>query len=430
MKQYFKKTLCIFSVMALMLTGCGAATEDTTGESDVTSDDDAQEGGLEKTTGSVALRVWGSEEDGELLNQIISSFKSEYGDQADFEITIEACPESDCKDKILDVVNNAPDVFTFADDQLSTLASAGVLTPIEVNVDEVSSRNSASSVAAASINDTLYAYPLTADNGYFLYYNKAYFDDASLQTLDGILQVAASNGKKVTMDWSSGWYLYSFFGNTGLTVGLNDDGISNYCTWNATDGDIKGTDVANAMMSIASSAGFMNGGDDALSAGALNDSVIAGISGVWLSTAMEEAWGDNLGAIKLPTYTVAGSQVQMSSYAGYKMVGANNYSENKYWAETLADYITNETNQTLRFNMRGQGPSNTNAAASSDVAASPAIQALISQSEYSSLQRIGANYWAPAAQLGADMYAHTTGGLEMQEYLDNMAAEITASNSN
>ena len=29
-------------------------------------------------------------------------------------------------------------------------------------------------------------------------------------------------------DWTSAWYVYAFFGNTGLEVDLNDDGLTNY----------------------------------------------------------------------------------------------------------------------------------------------------------------------------------------------------------
>ena len=36
-----------------------------------------------------------------------------------------------------------------------------------------------------------------------------------------------------------------------------------------------------------------------------------------MATQLEEIWGDDLGAVKLPTYTCAGQQVQMSSYAGF-----------------------------------------------------------------------------------------------------------------
>ena len=139
------------------------------------------------------------------------------------------------------------DVFTFADDQLNALAAAGALDPIK-DADEIRERNLPSAVEAATVDDQLYAYPLTADNGYFLYYNKQYISDEQAKKLDGILGAAAANGKYFAMDWSSAWYVYSFFGNTGLQVGLSEDGITNYCTWNQTDGDIRGVDVAQAML--------------------------------------------------------------------------------------------------------------------------------------------------------------------------------------
>ena len=60
------------------------------------------------------------------------------------------------------------DVFTFADDQLNTLAAAGALDPVK-NADEIKNKSLPAAVEAASVGDTLYAYPLTADNGYFLY---------------------------------------------------------------------------------------------------------------------------------------------------------------------------------------------------------------------------------------------------------------------
>ena len=39
------------------------------------------------------------------------------------------------------------------------------------SVADIESANSADSVEAATFNDTLYAFPMTADNGYFLYYD-------------------------------------------------------------------------------------------------------------------------------------------------------------------------------------------------------------------------------------------------------------------
>lgn len=79
--------------------------------------------------------------------------------------------------------------------------------------------------------------------------------------------------------------------------------------------------------------------------------------------------------------------------------------------------------------MRGQGPSNINAADSAEVKASVAIQAVLEQSEFASLQRVGGAYWTPSADIGSAAVAGSTGGKTMQEFMDNKVAEITKSNS-
>lgn len=429
-----KGILAMFLTFGMLLSACGGnQVAVTDGTESVPMEDSVQQNAEEQTgetlpSGKVELKVWGAEEDQALLAEMVESFKQEYAGQADFEITLEVQGESDSRDKLLGNLDNAADVFAFADDQLMSMVAAGVLEPI-ANADEIASRNVEGAVAAATVNEKLYAYPMTADNGYFLYYNKAYFSDEDVKTLDGILAVAAANGKKFSMEMTSGWYLYSFFGQTGLTVGLNDDGISNYCTWNATDGNIKGVDVAQALLDISTNPGFANNLDDDFVAGVKDGSIIAGVSGVWNSTTIEEVWGENYGATKLPTYTCAGQQIQMSSFTGYKMIGANAYSKYPEWASKLADWITNEQNQTLRFKERGQGPSNINAAENPEVAKSLAIQAVLQQAEYGSLQRIGGNYWTPVCDFGTEIANGNPSGKDLQVLLDNMVEEVTASNS-
>ncbi len=376
-------------------------------------------------SGTVKLTVWGAEEDEELLRQILDEFQDEYRGQADFLITYQPQSESHCTDALMADLENGADVFAFADDQLNTLVAAGALDPIE-NADALRTSNLPEAVSAASVNDTLYAYPLTADNGYFLYYNKQYFSEEDILSWDRMLDIAEKEGKKVSMEWSSGWYVYSLFGNTGLTLGLNDDGITNYCTWNSTEGAIKGIDVAKAMTAMARHSGFLSTDDAGFLEGVQNGTIIAGVSGVWNAIAVEEAWGRGFGAAKLPSYTCAGQQVQMSSFSGYKLIGVNSYSEHREWAAKLAEWITNEENQELRFRLRGQGPSNKNAASSEEVQSSPAIAALLEQSEFSCLQRIGGNYWEPVSNFTAEILAGTTSGKSLQEQLDTMVTGITA----
>ena len=372
----------------------------------------------------VSLTVWGAEEDEALLEEIFASFQAHYAGQADFQISYQPQSESNCKDALLGDLEGGADVFTFADDQVAALAAAGGLDPI---ADAAAVRGACLPAAAeaASVGDTLYAYPLTADNGYFLYYNKAYLTQEDVQSLDRMLEAAAQAGKLVSMDWSSAWYVYAFFGNTGLEVGLNQDGLTNYCTWNSSDGPIRGVDVAQAMLDIAASPAFSDRPDLEFLDGVRDGTVIAGISGVWNAVAVEEVWGGDMGAAKLPTYTCAGRQVQMASFSGCKLVGVNAYSEHPDWADRLAQWIASEENQRLRFEMRGQGPANASAASSSQVQSSPAIAALLEQSNYSQLQRVGGKFWDPVAEFSASMSQGNPSGASLQVQLDRMAEGVT-----
>lgn len=428
MKRKILAGILTMTVLCMTMTGCGNKSQESMKETaeNIQAEDTVKGTEEELPGGTVALTLWGAEEDQQMLAGMVESFKQEYAGKADFDITIAVQGESDCKDVVLGDVQNAADVFTFADDQLQAMAAAGAVWQID-NAEEVKKANLEEAVNAATVKDRLYAYPMTADNGYFMFYNKEYFTPEDVASLDAMLAVAAENGKKVAMDWSSGWYLYSFFGGTGMTLGLNDDGVTNYCDWNTTENAVKGTDVAQAMLDIAASPGFGNMNDAAFLAGAADGSVIAGVSGVWDATAIKAAWGENYGAVKLPTFTCAGEQIQMSSFTGYKMVGVSAYSKQKAWALKLADWITNEENQNIRFVQREQGPSNINAAASEEVAKAPAIQAVIAQSEFGSLQRVGNSYWTPLADFGAIMAAGNPDGTDLQELMDKLVAGITAS---
>ncbi len=375
---------------------------------------------------TVSLLVWvGDDADQAWISGVIENFKAANPDTM-FDIQVGIQSESTAKDTVLTDITAAADVYTFADDQLGELVLAGALQPVALNPEDIIARNSAGSISAATVDDVLYAYPATADNGYFMFYNKAFFTAEDVMSLDTMLSVAAAAGKYVSMEMSGAWYMYSFFAGAGLQMGLLPDGVNNQCNWNATDTPITGVQVAEAMLAIAQNPGFINQGDGEFVTGIKDGSVIAGVNGVWNANAAADAWGEDYAATKLPTYTVAGEQVQMASFAGYKLVGVNAYSDNVGWAMMFADYMTNEESQVSRFVMRGQGPSNLVAAASDEVQAAPAIAALAQQSAYATTQRVGGNYWSPAATFGAVIYGGNADGTDLQTLLDNMVAGITA----
>ncbi|CDE68465.1 extracellular solute-binding protein [Jutongia sp.] len=416
MRQKTRGIIIMLLCASLTLTGCSNTTGSQKKEVKKEAADKEQ---------TVKLTLWGGAEDQKMLQSMVDDFKKEHASEASFDIKLAVESETTCKETLLGDVEKGADVFAFPDDQLQALAASGVLQEIR-DADQVKQDNIKGAVEAASVNDRLFAYPMTADNGYFLYYNKKYFSGNDVKKLDTILAKAEKVHKKVTMDWTSAWYLYSFFGNTGLKAGVNEDGVTNYCNWNSKKGKIKGIDVAQAMERIAGSSAFLNTTDDKFLKGVQNGSVIAGVSGVWNANAIDKAWGKNYGAVKLPTYTCAGKQVQMASFTGYKMVGVNAYSSDVKWAMKLAEWITNQDNQTRRFAERGQGPSNIKASQSGDIEKSPAIQAVIAQSEYGCLQRVGGNFWDPISSFGSSVANGTLSPKELQKELDDMVKKVTA----
>ena len=167
MKKCLKRVMALFMTSSLLLSGCGAAES---------ADDRKQE---TEGTETVELTVWGEKDNTATLTKMIDSFKEQYKGQADFNITLETQADSGVRDVMLTDVHGGADVFSFPDDQLISLVAGGVLVPVP-NAEEVSAENIKESVDAATLNGKLYGYPMTADNGYFMYYNKDYFTESIL----------------------------------------------------------------------------------------------------------------------------------------------------------------------------------------------------------------------------------------------------------
>ena len=375
----------------------------------------------------VKLTVWGSQASQDMLREMADEFIELHKKEAQIEIVLRVEDEDTAADNAVNNPDQLADVFSFAGDQISRLINAEVLLPIEEGADEVIKANGgADSAAIQSASDdkgVLYAYPLTASNGYFMFYNAEYFEESDVESLDRMLEVAESAGTSVSMDWTSGWYIYSFFGGAGMHIYLSDDGVSNDCDWNKTTGPYKGTDVAEAMLAIASSGAFLNTNDEGFRGGVESGEVIAGVNGPWNVEFIKSQWGDNYRAVKLPTYTLKGEQVQMASFSGYKLVGVNANSEYPEWASRFAAFITNGDNQLKRFDVTGECPSNVEAAQAARVQESPAVMALASQAPYSTIQSIASPFWTPATVFGTVMASGNPDDRDLQEVLDELVTE-------
>ncbi|MDC7301780.1 extracellular solute-binding protein [Agathobacter ruminis] len=405
MKKKLVSLLLCSALVATTFAGCGKSdkndTQGATDTKDTAKTDDAIANLIASTDKPVDLTLWCSEtkEYQTVMAELVEDFKKQYPDVT-FNITIGAESEANCRDDVLKDPEAAADVFVFPDDQLYDLVNANALQSLDTSYTyDPHEANAEQTVAAATMNGKLYAYPLTASNGYFLFYNKKYLSEEDVKSWDSILKVAEENKKTVGMEVSGAWYLYGFFAGAGLEM-KSEDGIKNTCNWNATDTEITGAQVATAIAQICKSPAMKNCVNEDAQSFAKDGEMIADVNGTWATNAFKEAYGDDYAAAKLPTFTVDGKQIQMGSFAGYKFMGVNSYSKNAGWAMLLAEFLTSETSQTKIALATGEGPSNLVAASSDSIASAPALHALSEQAEFADLQRVGDNYWNSAATLG------------------------------
>lgn len=422
----FKKVLALGLVgaMAISMAACGKTSSGT---------DNGGSGNAGTSNETVSLRVWGGEEDQNLLKDLVEKFKTTYPDQKfDIEIGVES--ESTAKDTVLTDVEAAADVFAFASDQIVDLNNAKALANIEYmdaalqnyakkSVADIKAANGEGSVEAASVDGKLMAFPMTGGNGYFLYYDSSVISEEDAATWDTLLAAADKAGKKVGMTLASGWYNASFFYGAGFTTGLNDDGTT-AIDFNGTSKDgYTGVQVTQSMLNIASNKAFMAIADGDVSNQIAGGTLAAVISGTWDAENAQKVFGDGYAAAKLPTYTLDGKQVQQGSVSGYKLLGVNAYSKNVGWATVLAEFLTNEESQTTRFEQRQLAPTNKKVAASDEVSKNVAIAASGAQDAYGVIQTVSAKYWDPAKTFG-EMIAQgsisATDEKAIQDALDTM----------
>jgi len=359
----------------------------------------------------------------EILEEQIAKFQQIHSSEVILSYTI----KEQSSDDILLSPRNASDIFNIANDRVDELWKAGTLLEITDNPEAVISAAGGAGSTGVDVvtrDGKIYGYPLSSGNGYFLYYNKSYLSEEDVTELDKILDIAAKNGKKFTMDFSSGWYLYSFFKGAGLNLDYNEDKAANICNWNAKDTPHSGLSVVESMLKITGHDGFLYLPNENFVENVKNDTVIAGVSGQWHAEELAKIWGDNLGAAKLPTYTLDGEQIQMASFTGYRIVGVNSYTQSPEWAMKLAAYLTNDETQLKRFAAIGQCPANVAAANSEAVKTAPAVAAMAEQAPYAYIQHVADPFWNASSQLGMKIVNGNPAGEDLQGLLDKTVGQI------
>jgi len=366
------------------------------------------------------IKVWVADNVVDFTNQQIDAFKEANPDFAGYDYIVEPVGEGDAAGNMITDVEAGADVFGFAQDQIARLVAAGALIDVEPgNAEIVEAENDPGAVAAATVGDVLYAYPLTSDNGYFLYYDKSVVSDPS--TLEGILADCEAAGKNFYMEINSGWYQTAFFFATGAELTYETDDEGNFTACNAGYATDEGLLALKEMVELKASPSFQNG-----SAVGEATNVAAIVDGTWDAAAAQDLFGENYACAKLPTFEAAdGNTYQMSGFGGFKLLGVKpQEDEDKLAAcDALAAWLSGEEAQIARFEAVEWGPSNLAAQASDAVQANEALAALAEQLQFTIPQgQYPGDYWSLATSLGDSIIS---GELSVDSSDDDLMAALT-----
>lgn len=404
MKNKFKVAMLAAAMSVAMAAGSASAAE-------VASD--------------AKIKVWGSQEDQEMLQTIIENFKADYPEAADWEITTAVVSSADAKSEVLKDPAVAADVFEFASDQIAELQAAGVLYRVTRNKEEIIANNIENSVEAATIDGEMYGYPNTS-NSYFMYYDKSKYTEEEVKNLETMLAKELEDGvTNFSMDIDNGWYTASFFFGAGCTL-FGEDGMdASQCDFNSAAGLLAG----DYILSLAQNPKVANHDDALLLAGFKDGSLAASVTGTWNAAAIQESLGENFGVTTFPTITLSdGTEMAPSTIVNFNLYGVN--AQTKYPLESMmfAEYLSSEKCQKIRFEVRNSSPTNVNLVNDTELlATSPAVATLSQQVLTSTVQpsipQI-ANFWSPMEAFGQDCIAGAVTSDNMQEKLDTMVTGI------
>lgn len=383
--------------------------------------------------GEIKLTVWVSEADREFATQVVNDFKAQRPDK-EYNIVIDIQGENDVATRVLNDVENSADVFSCINDQLPKLINGDALARIAGDrLNRVSSANSEESMQSVTVSvggeEGVYGMPYT-DNTFFLYYNKSVLSETDVQSFDSILRKCTAN-KQFAFPMTDGWYTTSFYFGKGLGYEVSYDASlaekSIECDFN----NETGVAVTQAMWNyVRNSAMKADANDSKITAGFNDGSIVCAVSGIWNRTAIEKALGTNFGVAKLPTYTFsqngAEEQVQLVSFAGYKLMGVNNYSKHKTDAMDLAEFFISRENQVKHFEMRGFVPTDLQARADEKVEQDPCAKAITAQLQYSKIQvNVPSTLWVPMEGLGSAMVTGAqSGNFDLRAQLNACVSSI------
>ena len=358
----------------------------------------------------IEIKVWAAEAVQSLTQSQANAWAAEMlkSDGVDIGITVQAVGEGDAASNMITDVQAGADIFCFAQDQLARLKSAGALQEITDATLKaaVKAENDDVSYSAACVGDALVAYPLTSDNGYFMYYDASVLTNAEdLKDMTKLIAACKAAGKKIYFELEgSAWYNAAYFFAFGCESTWTTNTAGQFTGYTDTYNTVNGVKACKGMYELMKEDTVYVSGSGAAEAFASGAAVC--ISGTWDSSVVKTALGANMGCAELPSITVDGETKHLGSFTGCKLLGVKPQTDARKGAyvQSLARLLSGKSAQLDRYNSNGWGPSNKEAQQDPNVVADVALTALRSQNQYATMQgQYPGDWWTSAKAIASSV---------------------------
>ena len=377
--------------------------------------------------GEYDIKVWVANEIVDLTQRQIEKYNETNELGIKFNATIEAVGEGDAATQMVTDVEAGGDIFCFAQDQFARLVEAGALAKLGQGAAKtVTETTDADAVAAVTTGDgTLWAYPLTADNGYFMYYDKSVIPEEDVDSLEKLIADCEAAQKNFAFETkTSAWYLASFFFGTGCVSEWKTDEDGKFTGVHDTFNSPEGLIAAKGMQKLVTSPNYVSSSE----ASAFANGAAIVVTGTWAAKDIKAILGDNMGVTDLPSFEVDGQEYHLGSFFGFKLMGVKPQVDAVKAAalHRLAQYLTGAECELERHNENSWGPANLEAQADESVVNDPILQAVYTQKAYGQVQSaIHGSWWDVAKVIGDEVEAAKDEDalkLALQNYEDKMAS--------
>jgi len=342
-------TLFAFMLVIGVLVACGPddEVEENSGDS---SDDSAN---VEDADKPEKLLVWEDDDKGPALEDAAEKFEEEYGIEIEHqEYNITEIEENLALDGNTDA---APDVVTLPHDRIGSTVVKGYITPIEVS-DDVLSQYTDSSVEAMEYEGQLYGLPKATETPVFIY-NKELLPEVP-ETMDEMYELseeAVENGDYGFLAiWDDTYHAHGIFKGFGGYVFGGEDGDD------VTD---IGLDNEGAVEALEYMGKWYNEGlfpsgiigetsNDQMNGLFKEGNTMAVQNGPWAFNDYSDA-GIDIGIAPMPKLP---NGEPVGTFMGVKGWHVTNFTDNQEWAQKFVEFLTNEENAQIRYDLTGEIP--------------------------------------------------------------------------